>query len=133
MGTYTALEVKCKVKLDEVHLVQKLHEVHDWNELDSHIAYNWSKVGRCNFIPFGVQNVSVREWGFDNDGFSKFDGEIWHFCCSLKNYEREIDQFFLKVLPHIAESLEICRTKCEGCDEENWILSSGTIVRKDNK
>lgn len=106
MGMYTALEVKCTVKPEMVRFIDKLHEEHSWDKVAEMLGApafisGWAMVGRAIFIPFGVLNV------WRGEGGSNFTPDnVWHFTCSLKNYEGEIEHFFLYVLPGALSPLQ---------------------------
>jgi hypothetical protein len=108
MGMYTGLRVKCTVKEDFTSLIDDLHQHHDWANAFLEIAHLCDHGINTEgdiasyvllFIPFGMV------WG---DQYSRFDGRVWEFCCSLKNYEGEIKDFFEKVLSQIAEDVSYC-------------------------
>lgn len=122
---YTGLEVKCTPKLEMVDLLNQLHETGCWSKIKNPPSFvaEWAKIHRAGFIPFGAQCV------WKGDGFSKFTSDCWHFDCSLKNYEGEIENFLKNVLPYLIESLELCRTQYEAIEEvTHYKLLDGNIV-----
>jgi hypothetical protein len=81
----------------------------------------WADVGRCNFIPYGALSYMAEDWvkeanlketlGPHTDGAwgrERAVGYRWKVCCSLKNYEGEIEHFLRRVMPHlIAEKVTV--------------------------
>lgn len=103
MGMYTGL--RGKIKLKDNGLSQRIIEKDfDWQAVrDSYYCETisaWANVGRNRFIPFGAVCYMPDSWG---DWFQTVDGLTLTFCCSLKNYENEIQTFIDKVLPDIAD------------------------------
>lgn len=103
MGMYTGLRGQIKLKDNDLTKVI-LEKDFEWNEI--RLAYfdetvsAWANVGRCRFIPFGDVCYMPYSWG---DWFKKVEGNTLTFCCSLKDYDNEIETFVKNVLPHIAE------------------------------
>jgi hypothetical protein len=123
MGTYAGLRVKCTVKESFMPLIDALHQHCDWANAFQEAAHlcdhgintegdiaSYVLLFRSNFIPFGMVCYMPGSWG---DQYSRFDGRIWEFCCSLKNYEGEIKDFFEKVLSQIAEDVSYCEVLYE--------------------
>lgn len=102
MGMYTGLRGKIVLKDNELSKVI-IEKDFDWgairNSYYDQTISAWANVGRCNFIPFGAVCYMPDSWG---DWFQTVDGLTLTFCCSLKNYEQEIQTFIDKVLPEIA-------------------------------
>lgn len=130
MGMYTGLRAKVVVKPEWREAIALLHELrkspnpdcaHNWTQL--HRAHpdvpglnGWVKVWRQDFIPFGGLCYMPDDFSeAGNDGYSKFDPAtgLWQFCCSLKNYEGEIQFFVKNVLAPITESFEYCESLYE--------------------
>ena len=103
MGMYTGLRGKITLKDNGLSKVI-IEKDFDWgtirNSYFNETVSTWANVGRCNFIPFGAVCYMPDSWG---DWFQTVDGLTLTFCCSLKNYECEIQTFIDKVLPEIAE------------------------------
>lgn len=124
MGMYTGL--RGKITLKDNNLTKAILEKDfDWEAIRNSY-YNetisaWANVGRCNFIPFGAVCYMPDSWG---DWFQTTDGLTLTFCCSLKNYENEIQTFVEKVLPEIADDWVL-----EGLYEESVY---STLYKKGN-
>lgn len=106
MGMYTGLRGKVLLKGGYVAKVQE--------QLNSSRGFIWEEIlpesngynnySRNSFIPQGTVCYMPDEWG---NGYSKLDGNVFEFCCSLKNYESTIEVFIEECLPEIALSWEL--------------------------
>ena len=113
MGMYTGLRFEAKLKpfvADAIELVlseQNLYSL--WDPLAGIISIDqkWLDVGRKDFIPFGSMSYMPDDWVHRNDIY-RFS-QKWFVCCSLKNYEGEIESFLDLVLPFLID---------EPCDVE---------------
>lgn len=104
MGMYTGL--RGQIKLKDNDLTKTIVEKDfDWSTIRMAYFDNtmsaWENVRRCNFIPNGAVCYMPDQWG---DWFKIVEDKTLRFCCSLKNYENEIETFIEKVLPHIADA-----------------------------
>lgn len=111
MGMYTGLKVTAKIKQEFVEELRKV--------LSSDIDYAWKNVDlerfpfvekyanlyRSDFIPFGAVCYMPSDWDKENS----FENGVWKFCCSLKNYDGEIEIFLKEVLVEICEWAKIER------------------------
>ena len=111
MGMYTGVRFQAKLKPIVAGAMKLCYDskVLDqfWDTLSKIIPIddNWLKAGRRDFIPFGALSYMPDHWDKSPTGLS---GEGWNVCCSLKNYEGEIDTFLSKVLPYlISEPCEV--------------------------
>lgn len=140
MGMYTSIRSKVVVLPEWREALAYLHERCDdtfwrsgskWRRVfnrypDMPGLADWVKVGRRDFIPFGVLAFDPGD-GFCGRGksFSEFDKDdgVWEFCCSLKNYDGEIEQFASTVLAAITQSVDWFETVSEWAhfdDERPW-------------
>lgn len=97
MGMYTGIRFKAKLNEHGKGIVQKLLDTGSWEGL-----HEFSKIGRSPFIPFGVLSCMPDSWDKsreDADRTPLSERRVWTVCCSLKNYENEIEYFLEKVLP----------------------------------
>ena len=109
MGMYTGLRVKAKIKevfLQELEGVLSARDSETWKEPWSVVDFvkfpfveKFSKMGRSSMIPYGAICYMPGHWEHVNT----FEGGVWTFCCSLKNYNNEIEFFLNDVLVNIAE------------------------------
>ena len=112
MGMYTGLRFKAKLKplvADSFTMLYGIREGSSfWDNLSRIIPISdkWLSVGRKDFIPFGALSYMPSDWDETPTGI---DGNTWKVCCSLKNYEGEIEVFLSEVLPHLIS--EPCRTE----------------------
>lgn len=143
MGMYTGLRASVVIKPQWRGAIGLLHESRntpktsfssgqDWEAVfaqypDLPGLYDWVKVGRRDFIPFGALAYMPEDFSDAEDGesFSKYDADSgrWTFCCSLKNYEGEIRQFVEEVLSHIVDSVDYCESLYEEFpwyDNSDW-------------
>ena len=111
MGMYTGVRFQAKLKPIVAGAMKLCYDskVLDqfWDTLSKIIPIDddWLKTGRRDFIPFGALSYMPDHWDKSPTGLS---GEDWNVCCSLKNYEGEIDTFLSKVLPYlISEPCEV--------------------------
>lgn len=129
MGMYTGLRFCAQLKEQAVPVIQLLNEAHQWDLVTVKYPYvelvAWSRVGRCNFIPFGAIAYMPDEWQQQSDeqGHSILVDGAWKVVCSLKNANDAIETFILQVLP-ILISQPCC---CEIMYEE-WEVSKLTMV-----
>lgn len=125
MGMYTGLRAKVVVKPEWRAAIAVLHEdvPAEWfpgcrwgRVFHAHPSMpgvgRWVRVGRRDFIPFGSLAYMPDDFSDAEDGesYSRFDPVtgLWEFCCSLKNYEDEIEQFVTEVLAHIVDRVFWC-------------------------
>ena len=128
MGMYTGL--RCKVRIKKVYqkAIKWLHfeptplKFNRWEDVNSKFyipGLNEWILGfsRYNFIPFGAlcympEDFSISE---DEESFSFFDSEngFWEFCCSLKNYNYEIEWFIKNILVKIVDEVDYCESLYE--------------------
>ena len=92
MGMYTGLRFKAELKplvADAMRLVSESDDF--WEALSRIIPISdrWLNVGRRSFIPFGSVNYMPDDWDEKKSPYPV--GNIWDICCSLKNYEGEIE------------------------------------------
>ena len=112
MGMYTGLRFKAKLKplvADSFTMLYGIREGSSfWDNLSRIIPISdkWLSVGRKDFIPFGALSYMPSDWDETPTGI---DGNTWKVCCSLKNYEGEIEVFLSEVLPYLVS--EPCRTE----------------------
>lgn len=121
VGHYTALKVEsARLTGTGSAVVKDLHEVpYDGNrwervaDLYPHYPFlrEWSKRGRCDFIPFGSGWVDA-EWSLNED--------LWSFVCCLKNYEGDVEYFIGSVLPNLIDAPTTVFTKNDMQDDYDW-------------
>lgn len=115
MGMYTGLRVKAKIKeefLQQLEAVLSTGEGENWKEPWSVVDFvkfpfveKFSKMGRSSMIPRGAVCYMPEDW----ENVNTFEGGVWSFCCSLKNYNDEIEVFLNEVLVNISEWAHIER------------------------
>lgn len=106
MGMYTGLRGKVVLKDNYVDKVG--------SQLGSEEGFYWENIlpktngfnnySRNGLIPRGFVCSMPFSWG---DGYSKLNGNVFEFCCSLKNYSSTIEVFIEECLPEIALSWEL--------------------------
>ena len=111
MGMYTGLRFEAKLKpivADAMRLLYKSSSDSFWGDLSRIIPISdlWLMKDRREFIPFGSLAYMPSDWEETPTGI---DGNTWKVCCSLKNYEGEIEVFLSEVLPYLIS--EPCRTE----------------------
>ena len=109
MGMYTGLRVKAKIKEEFVKELRKVivegesdRFSEPWKNLDFAkfpFVKRFSEMGRSSMIPYGAICYMPDSWEYENN----FENDVWTFCCSLKNYNSEIEVFLKEVLVNIAE------------------------------
>lgn len=113
MGMYTGLRFHVKLNELGVKVLEKLIENSDedssynrWDlgELQVPLEiYNFKNFSRCNFIPFGEVYYMPDDWEWKNN-YNK-EESTWEVCCSLKNYNNEIEYFWDQVIPYIVSNV----------------------------
>lgn len=86
-----------------------------WRGLYEEFAQKWATVWRCDFIPWG--SIRYLDWVHE----AKLVGNVWNVCCSLKNYEGEIEEFLANVLPHFLQEPCICEIRFEEWKESKFV------------
>ena len=124
MGMYTGLRFKAELKpivADAMRLVEGGDDF--WESLSRiiPIANDWLNTPRRNFIPFGVVNSMPYDWKETDKYFPSEN--TWDICCSLKNYDGEIQLFLREVLPYLIS--ELCRVEYR---YEEWDESRFDII-----
>ncbi len=131
MGMYTGLRAKVIIKPEFRDAIAVLHgPEHDWDAVYRQFPgfpgnLTWHIVSRRQFIPYGCLAYMPDDFSDAEDGesFSKFDPAtgVWEFCCSLKNYESEIECFIENVLKHIVARVAYCESLYEELyAEDDW-------------
>ena len=111
MGMYTGLKVTAKIKQEFVEELSKVLSSrlgHAWKSVDSErfpFVEKYANLSRSDFIPFGAICYMPSDWDKENS----FENGVWKFCCSLKNYDGEIEIFLKEVLVEICELAKIER------------------------
>lgn len=126
MGMYTGFKAQVDVKPLYRPAIHYLHNISDedwdavgnntWRAVWMKFPYDnflkWSTFSRSCFIPFGCLAYMPKDFSNAENGesYSRFDEEegIWQFCCSLKNYNNEIQNFVDLVLKEIVENVDYC-------------------------
>ncbi len=114
MGMYTGLRFKAKLKPFVADTLSKFYNDEDcqdfWGAVSGiiPISSDWLNTSRKNFIPFGAIAYLPDDWDEESSA-AGLRGVEWHVCCSLKNYEGEIELFIRKVLPYLIE--DMCRVE----------------------
>lgn len=127
MGMYTGIYFSAKLKpLAAVAIKNALREsdmsedIFDfWRAVSAifPIQNDWMTVGRRDFIPFGALSYMPDEWSEIKAGEGICNDNIWNVCCSLKNYNGEIEHFLDGVLPFLIE--EVCEVTYYYEEEES--------------
>lgn len=138
MGMYTGLRVKCLVKEEYRHMVNKVSQGQEWDNFSDRFSFlkKYVEQERAEFIPNGTLCYMPDEWHEESefdDEFNKNTG-VWKFQCSLKNYNMEIEQFLNDVLPNIIESAEHIEYFYEEWDESVlYEFVDGEIVKSSSR
>lgn len=111
MGMYTGVKFVAELSTfgeQVVALVENPGEARSGWELASEVYHmprhaflrEWAAVRRCEFIPHGVLAYMPDGWAevAERKGLH---GRTWYVCCSLKNYEGEVETFLRTVLPKL--------------------------------
>lgn len=113
MGMYTGLRIKVTVKKEFVSMINKINNGENWESFSTEFPFikNFSLKERSGFIPHGVLCYMPSYWENNcyKDGFNTtidLKTGKWSFQCSLKNYDKEIEQFFNEVLCVIVSDTE---------------------------
>jgi hypothetical protein len=124
MGDYTKLKFDAVLNEEGLEVIQFLLELRNnegsesWSEWEKaaekwpekEYLQIWNEVGRKNFIPFG--------WSAYHDWEQPTLVEnVWSVCCSIKNYNQEIQTFISKVLPSLIKESCMCLVETEYCYE----------------
>ena len=111
MGMYPGLKVTAKIKqefVEELSNVLSSDADYVWKTVDLErfrFVEKYANLSRSNFIPFGAVCYMPSDW----DNKNSFENGVWKFCCSLKNYDGEIEIFLKEVLVEICEWAKIER------------------------
>lgn len=145
MGMYTGLRFKGTVKEEFRDKFEDIAMEGRWYESDDYMFYRFSGNSRAQFIPCGCLAYMPEEWEIESidrkytigtDGFHRtYDKESgrWTFQCSLKNYERTIEDF-LDMVPYFVEDVEHAEIFYEEWDySEKWELIDGKMVMTNDK
>ena len=136
MGMYTGLRVVAKIKPEYKGLVDMVtvgywdedHENGCWYTAAKNYPFTQQFAGmsRSNFIPYGGSlNYMPYEWEKTNE----WDGATWSFCCSLKNYEEEIETFLTTILLRIAEYAEVEYLYEEMTTPHKYVVEGGELIQ----
>lgn len=134
MGMYTTLRCICEVKEEYREYIEAISSREKrWKDFIDEMPFvkDLAKCERASFIPGGVMTC-YNEDKFSKKSFSEFDVEfgLWNFCCDLKNYDEEIEQFVYGVLPHLCNRINFCAYWYEEDDYPNIVLEDNTTMRK---
>ena len=122
MGMYTGLRFKGTVKKEFRDKFEDIAMYGNWEESNDIVFSTFGENYRAQFIPRGTLCYMPKEWEIesidgkytiDTDGFNRtYDKETgrWSFQCSLKNYERTIEDF-LDMVPYFVEDGKITSEK----------------------
>lgn len=124
MGMYTGLRFKADLKPIVADAMRLAKEGDDfWISMSRiiPISSDWLNTPRCNFIPFGVVNSMPDDWEEPETYYPSEN--IWGVCCSLKNYEGEIQLFLREILPYLIS--EPCRVEYR---YEEWDQSRFDLI-----
>jgi hypothetical protein len=130
MGMYTGLRFEAKLKPIVADSIKLLYREGNsdgfWINLSQIIPISdrWLMKSRKDFIPFGAISYMPSDWDETPTGI---DGQTWKVCCSLKNYEEEIELFLRDVLPYLIS--EFCRVEYR---YEEWDTSRFDIIMPEN-
>jgi hypothetical protein len=112
MGMYTGIYFKAKLKPLALIAIETAYRELDFSEEQYDfwlivnkifpISRDWLSVGRRHFIPMGGLSYMPPEWQ-DYKMTDGISGDTWTVCCSLKNYDGEIESFLEGVLPFLIE------------------------------
>jgi hypothetical protein len=114
MGMYTGLRFKATLRPFVADTLAKFYNDRDcpdfWGAVSGviPISNNWMNTHRRDFIPFGAISYLPDDWDEESRS-AGLRGTEWHVCCSLKNYEGEIELFLREVLPHLIS--DMCRVE----------------------
>ena len=103
MGMYTGLRGTVVIKEQLRSALQTaLFEERSWKRMGdiSEAFTKFASHSRAQFIPFGMVSYMPCDWEEEHD-YDAVTG-VLSFCCSLKNYNGEIEDF-LECLPDIAD------------------------------
>jgi hypothetical protein len=122
MGMYTGLRFEAELKpfvADAMRLAKDSDDF--WLTLSRviHVPDDWLRVSRRYFIPFGSVVYMPDDWQ-EKDGIPI--GNTWEVCCSLKNYDEEIELFLNKVLPYLISESCSAEYLYEEWSEPNIIM-----------
>ena len=124
MGMYTGLRFRAELKPLVADAMRLASEGEDFWETLSRIipiSDRWLSVGRRSFIPFGAVNSMPDDWSLTEPSYPVEN--TWIVCCSLKNYEGEIECFLREALPYFIS--EPCRVEYR---YEEWETSRFDII-----
>jgi len=131
MGMYTGLRVVAKIKPEYKGLVDSIVEYRNpmgcWLDVVGQYPFTqqFAEMGRSNFIPYGSLNYMPYEWEKTNE----WDGATWSFCCSLKNYEGEIETFLTTILVVISEYAEVEYLYEEMTTPHKYVVEGGELIQ----
>lgn len=119
MGMYTGIRFKGYVKPQFRANFEPIAIMGRWDLSEDPIFKEFGDNPHASFIPCGALAYMPSSWEtqltpgdynsfVDNDGFARAwnpETGYWTFQCSLKNYQREIEEFF-DMIPYFIESIE---------------------------
>ena len=99
MGMYTGLRFKADLSEKGLEVAASVIETRGWYVAAKILPAikSWLQVGRRDMIPYGAVCYMPDGW---KNSWDIEDG-VWSVCCSLKNYESEIQTFLIDVLPYL--------------------------------
>lgn len=99
MGMYTGLRFKADLSEKGLEAATSVIETHGWYVAAEILPAikSWLQVGRRDMIPFGAVCYMPADW----ENLLGIEDGVWSVCCSLKNYESEIQTFLIDVLPYL--------------------------------
>ena len=136
MGMYTGLRVVAKIKPEYRGLVDSVVEYSSthgcaplgcWLDVVDQYPFTqqFAEMDRSSFIPYGSLNYMPYEWEKTNE----WDNITWSFCCSLKNYEGEIETFIDTILVVIAEYAEVEYLYEEMTTPHKYVVEGGELIQ----
>lgn len=103
MGMYTGIEFKGYIKEEYRENFKEIALNGEWENSDFSIFREFGQLYRAGFIPCGGLCYMPDDWA--EVRFYCPKKGYWHFTCSLKNYENEIEQF-MEMIPYFVKKLD---------------------------
>ena len=143
---YTGLRFKGTVKKEFRNEFEDIALNGDWEESENVVFREFGMLSCASFIPCGALAYMPDEWetepfdiyycGTPTDGFDRtYDRNSgrWTFQCSLKNYDRIIEEFMIMV-PYFIEEVEHAEVFYEECRySQRYELINGVMAMTNDK
>lgn len=137
MGMYTGLAFRAQLSTFGVSIVEDFYkylntdDLDPWKEIYKNTGFfeTYSSLDRSTFIPNGFVCYMPESKGWTVN-VNVLNSNVWEVCCSLKNYEGEIECFLETVLPRLIDSDTLVKVQYE--EDESPTYTTITSFSEEN-